>query len=99
MQAAHAARHRELERQVELCVKIAGLGFGPEVTRLALERKGVPPSAARLIALSVASSRAALKEIEAEPLHGNSSRGIAKREIERYRASRAARYFLGRVAT
>ena len=56
----------ELEQQVELCVKIAGLGFGPEVTRLAMERRGVPPHAAQLIALSVATSRAALKRIEVE---------------------------------
>lgn len=98
MQIAETARHGELERQVELCAKIAALGFGPEVTSLALERKGVSPRVARLIALSVASSRAALKKIEADPLRGDSSRAMTKREIERYRAARAARYFLGRVA-
>jgi len=98
MRIAEAARQDELERQVELCVRIAGLGFGPEVMRLALERKGIPPPAARLIALSVASSRAALRKIEAEPLRGDSSRAMAKRDIERYRASRAASYFLGRMA-
>ena len=97
MQVAKTARHNELERQVELCVKISGLGFGPEVTRLALERKGVPAAAARLIALSIESSRAALKRIEAAPLRGDASRTMAKQEIERYRASRAARYFLRRV--
>jgi hypothetical protein len=98
MQIAETARHNELERQVELCVRIAGLGFGPEVTRLALERKGVPPAAARLIALSVASSRAALRKIEGEPLRGDAGRVMTKRDIEHYRASRAARHFLGRVA-
>lgn len=98
MQIAGTTRPNELERQVELCVRIAGLGFGPDVTRLALERKGVPPAAARLIALSVASSRAALSRIEAAPLRGDSSRVMTKREIENYRASRAARHFLGRVA-
>jgi hypothetical protein len=64
MLTAESTRRQELEHQVELCVKIAGLGFGPEVTRLAMERRGVPPHAAHLIALSVATSRAALKRIE-----------------------------------
>ena len=98
MQIAGTARQNELERQVELCVRIAGLGFGPDVTRLALERKGVAPATARVIALSVASSRAALRRIEAAPLRGDSSRVTTKEDIERYRASRTARQFLGRVA-
>jgi len=98
MQIAEAARHNELERQIELCVRIAGLGFGPEVMRLALERKGIPPLAAKLIALSVASSRAALKKIEAVPLRGDASRAMTKWDLERYRASRAASHFLGRMA-
>lgn len=94
MRIADAARRIEIERQVALCVKIAGLGFGPEVMRLALERNGVPPAAARLIALSVASSRAALTSIEAGALPVPA---LTAQDRERRRAARAASRFLGRL--
>lgn len=54
MLTAESTRRQDLERQVELCVKIAGLGFGPEMMRLALERQGVPPAAARRLIGDVA---------------------------------------------
>jgi hypothetical protein len=98
MELAEAARLQELERQIELCVKIAGLGFGPDVMRLALQRKGVAPGAARLIALSVASSHAALRAIEAGAARVGPAAGEAKeRDREQIRRSRAAGYFLGRM--
>ena len=86
MLTAESTRRRELERQVELCVKIAGLGFGPEVTRLAMERQGVPPHAAQLIALSVATSRAALKRIEEASPRSAPARAMPRRDLQYLRA-------------
>lgn len=98
MAAVEALRQHELERQIELCVRIAGLGFGPDVMRLALVRKGVPPVVAKLIALSVTSSHAALRTIEAGASHSESAgRDAAERDREQYRRSRAAGYFLWRM--
>jgi len=97
MDAVETARQRDLERQIELCVRIAGLGFGPDVMRLALERKGIPPTAAKLIALSVTSSHAALRAIEAGASHGESAGRERARDLEQYRRSRAASHFLGRM--
>ena len=85
----------ELERQVELCVRIAGLGFGPEVTRLAMERRGVPPHAAQLIALSVATSRAVLKRIE-DGSPRPASAGIPSRQD--LRSLRAIERLIGKFA-
>ena len=98
MELAEAGRQRELERQVGLCVKIAGLGFGPEVMQLALKRNGVAPEAARLIALSVASSHAALRAIEAGTASTMPDREAMERDRERARAARAADYFLRKLA-
>lgn len=98
MEVVESARQRELERQIQLCVRIAGLGFGPEVMRLALVRKGVSAEAAALIALSVANSHAALRKIEAAAVPGESDRAMMVRDRERYRTSRAAEYFLRRIA-
>ena len=103
MLTAESTRRQELERQVELCVKIAGLGFGPEVTRLAMERRGVPSDAAQLIALSVASSRAALTKIE-EASHvataatraGQDLRYL--RAVDRFIGSMVSFFFFGLVA-
>ncbi|HKU71683.1 MAG TPA: hypothetical protein VJQ51_12680, partial [Burkholderiales bacterium] len=104
MLTAESTRRQELERQVELCVKIAGLGFGPEVTRLAMERQGVPPHAAQLIALSVATSRAALKRIEDGSLRPAPARTMPRRDvqylgaIERLIGNLVAFFFFGLVA-
>lgn len=98
MEATEAVRQHKLVRQIELCVRIAGLGFGPDVMRLALVQKGIPPAAARLIALTVTSSHAALRTIEAGALRGESaSREVTERDREQYRRSRAASNFLGRM--
>ena len=98
MEWAEATRQQEIEGQIGLCVRIARLGFGPDVMRLALERKGVPPDAAKLIALSVTSSHAALRTIEAGASCGESAgREPTERDREQYRRSRAAGYFLGRM--
>jgi hypothetical protein len=86
MLTAEPTRRQELERQVELCVKISGLGFGPEVTRLAMERRGVPPHAAHLIALSVATSRAALKRIEDGASRPVSARMTSRQDVRTLRA-------------
>lgn len=98
MDAVVSTQQQALERRIELCVRIAGMGFGPDVMRLALTREGVPPEAARLIAFSVTRSHAALRAIEAGAAHGVSERAIAQRDRTQYHASRAAEYFLGRVA-
>lgn len=95
MLTAESTRRRELERQVELCVKIAGLGFGPEVTRLAMERQGVPPRAAQLIALSVATSRAALKGIEAGSPRAVPAGTMSRQDV---RYLRAFERFIGNLA-
>lgn len=86
MLRAEQTRRQELEHQVELCVKIAGLGFGPEVTRLAMERRGVPHNAARLIALSVETSRAALKRIEAAAPRMGSAATASPQDLRYLRA-------------
>ena len=98
MEEVEAARQHDLESKIDLCVKIVRLGFGPDVMRLALERKGVTPGAARLIALSVTSSHAALRVIEAGASHRETSGRETARDREQYRRSRAASYFLGRMA-
>ena len=98
MEKVETTRQHVLERQVELCVRIAGLGFGPDVMRLALERKGISAAAARLIALSVAGSHAALRTIEAGAVRGETAgRAAAERDQQQYRRSRAASYFLRRM--
>lgn len=94
MLMAESAKRQDLERQVELCVKIADLGFGPEVMRLALERRNVPPPAAQLIALSVAGSRAALTRIEAAPPAAQ-GRAPLRQDL---RQARAAGRLIGNVA-
>ena len=86
MVTAEPTRRQELERQVELCVKIAGLGFGPEVTRLAMERQGVPPRAAQLIALSVSTSRAALQRIEEGSSRPASAGTLSRKDLQYLRA-------------
>ena len=95
MLTAESTRRQELEHQVELCVKIAGLGFGPEVTRLAMERRGVPPHAAHLIALSVATSRAALKRIEHGAPRPVSARTPSRRDAQ---SLRAIEHLIGNLA-
>jgi hypothetical protein len=98
MTVTHSGPQRDLERQVGLCVKIGGLGFGPDVMRLALVREGVAPDTAKLIALSVARCRASLVAIEAGMEGGAPDRETVRPDHERYRASRASEYFLRRMA-
>ena len=95
MVTAESTRRQELEQQVELCVKIAALGFGPEVTRLAMERRGVPPQAAQLIALSVSTSRAALRRIEEIPPRTASARTMSRQDVQYLRA---VERFIGNLA-
>jgi hypothetical protein len=97
VKAVTTGQQQALERHVQTCVRIARLGFGADVMRLALIRNGVSPAAARLIALSVTSSHAALREIEAGSASDATAVPVQREDRERARASRAAEYFLGRV--